>query len=116
MVGGIDHQWQADLADLSRLKDNNQGYCFLLTIINVFSKYAWLVPLKQKTQQGMADAFASIFEKGRKLLTLQTDQGEEFLNDAVQKLLRKEGIHFFTTYNVETKASVVECFNRTLKT
>lgn len=115
IVGGIDHQWQADLADVSQLKRDNDGFCFLLTVIDVFSKYAWVVPLKRKTQQAVTEAFISIFKEGRKPQTLQTDQGTEFLNDNVQKLLKKEGIHFFTTYNVETKASVVERFNRTLK-
>lgn len=116
MVGGMDHQWQADLVDVSELKKDNEGYAFLLTIIDVFSKYAWVVPLKRKTKQEVADAFAKVFEAGRKPLTLQTDQGTEFKNDTVQKLLKSEKVHFFTTYNVETKASIVERFNRTLKT
>lgn len=116
VVGGIDHQWQADLADVSQLQGHNQGISFLLTVIDVFSKYAWVVPIKRKTQHLVAEAFASIFEQGRKPLVLQTDQGKEFLNNTVQNLLKEENIQFFTTYNVETKASVVERFNRTLKT
>lgn len=116
VVGGIDHQWQADLADMSSLKQFNEGFTFLLTVIDILSKYAWVVPLKSKAKHGVAEAFASIFKQGRKPLTLQTDQGTEFLNDAVQGLLKREKVHFFTTYNVETKASVVERFNRTLKT
>ena len=111
VVGGIDHQWQADLVDVSQLKKDNQGYCFQLTVIDVFSKYAWVAPLRRKMQRLVADAFISIFEEGRKPPVLQTDQGTEFKNVTVQKLLKEEGVHFFTTYNVETKANVVERFN-----
>ena len=115
VVGGIDHQWQADLADVSSIKKDNQGYCYLLTCIDVFSKYAWVVPLTRKTGPNLVEAFANIFAEGRKPQTLQTDQGTEFKNEKVQTLLKEEKVHFFTTYNVETKASVVERFNRTIK-
>jgi hypothetical protein len=63
VVYGIDHQWQADLVDLGKLASYNKGFKYLLTCIDVLSRYA----------------------------------------------------HFFTTYNDETKASIVERFNRTLK-
>ncbi len=115
IVGGIDHQWQADLADLSSIKKHNQGYCFLLTCIDIFSKYAWVVPLFKKSGPSLTAAFTSIFEESRQPATLQTDQGTEFKNQKVQQLLKERNIHFFTTYNVETKASVVERFNRTIK-
>ena len=115
VVGGIDHQWQADLADVSTISKHNEGYTFLLTCIDVFSKYAWAIPLKRKTGQSVAEAFETIFSRGRKPLALQTDQGKEFTNERVQSLLKSEGVRFFTTYNVETKASIVERFNRTLK-
>ena len=49
-------------------------------------------------------------------ITLQTDNGSEFLNRAVQKLFKEYGVHHFATHNEETKASIVERFNRTLKT
>ena len=116
VVGGIDHQWQADLADLVSVHKENPNSRYLLTCIDVFSKYAWAIPLKRKTGSAVTEAFETIFEEGRKPQTLQTDQGKEFLNTKVQALLQKENIHFFTTYNVETKASIVERFNRTLKT
>ena len=48
--------------------------------------------------------------------TLQTDKGTEFLNRSLQKLLKEHGVHHFATHNEETKASIVERFNRTLKT
>ena len=49
VVAGIDTQWQADLADLSKLSKFNDKHRYLLCIIDVFSKYAWVVPIKDKT-------------------------------------------------------------------
>ena len=115
IVGGIDHQWQADLVDLQSLSKHNNGYNYLLTCIDVFSKFAWAVPLKTKTGKALAAAFQTILKTGRKPLRLQTDKGTEFLNRYFQTLLRENDIKFFTTHN-ETKASIVERFNRTLKT
>lgn len=115
IVGGIDHQFQADLIDVSKLKKYNEGYAFLLTCIDVFSKYAWVVPIKNKTGPTLVTAFRTIFSKGRTPRRLQTDKGTEFLNSHVQKFLRETGVGFFVTENDDTKASVVERFNKTLK-
>ena len=116
VVGGIDIQWQADLVDVSSLASKNQGIKYMLTCIDVFSKYAWVKPLTSKTGKSLVNAFTHILSFGRKPTVLQTDQGKEFINRTVQDFLKKEGIEFFTTYNEEIKASVVERFNRTLKT
>ena len=115
IVGGIDHQWQADLIDVQKLKKDNDGHVFLLTCIDVLSKYAWVVPLKDKSGSSLVKAFQQIFSEGRKPLKLQTDKGTEFKNRLVQKLLRDLNIDFFTTENDDIKAAVVERFNRTLK-
>ena len=114
MVGGPNQQWQADLVDVSRLKKTNDGTSFLLTIINVFSKRAWCMPLKNKSAVSLVAAFAPLL--GNKApITLQTDKGSEFLNRALQKLLKEYRVHHFATHNEETKASIVERFNRSLK-
>jgi len=115
VVGGIDHQWQADLADLQSLKKDNDQYRYLLCVIDVFSKYAWVVPLYDKSGTTLIQAFNSIL-KQRQPKALQTDKGTEFKNKDFQKFLKKKNIHYFTTENPETKASVVERFQRTLKT
>ena len=90
-------------------------YKFLLTCSNVFSKFAWVVPLKNKLGETLVNGFQSILDLGRSLEKLQTDKGTEFLSRNFQSLLKENSIHFFTT-NSELKASVVERFNRTLKT
>ena len=115
IVGGLRQQWQADLVDMSQLKKDNNGMTFLLTVIDVFSKVAWCVPMKNKSAASLVAALDSTFSRGWPK-TLQTDQGLEFLNKPVQALLKKHGIHHFSTHNAETKTSVVERFNRTLKT
>jgi hypothetical protein len=113
---GIDLQWQADLSDLSSLKQYNRQHKFLLCVIDVFSKYAWVKPLKDKTGATLVRAFGQILrESKRKPQHMQTDKGTEFLNQKFQAFLRKCSIHFFTTENPETKASIVERFQRTLK-
>jgi hypothetical protein len=115
-VPGIDVQWQADLSDLSSLKSYNRQHTFLLCVIDVFSKYAWVIPLKDKTGATLVRAFGQILRESRRAPQhLQTDKGTEFLNKKFQAFLRARSIHFFTTENPETKASIVERFQRTLK-
>lgn len=113
-VTGIDEQWQLDLADVSQLKKDNDGYTFLLCAIDVLSKYAWVVPLKQKSGKEMIRGLKEIMKQdGRQPLRIQSDQGKEFTNR--EFLGAFNTIHFFTTRNAETKASIVERFQRTLK-
>src|SRR5258708_37137271 len=49
IVGEINEQWEADLVDMKEFSKENDNYNFILTVIDVFSKYAFVVPLKQKT-------------------------------------------------------------------
>ena len=113
-VNGLDDQWQADLVDLQSLSRWNHGYKYLLTCIDILSKYAWVVPLKTKTGSALVEAFTTIFKQGRKPDKLQTDAGTEFKNKTFQTFLKQHDVHHFVTYN-ETKAQIVERFNRTLK-
>ena len=113
VVHDIDHQWEADLVDLKGISRVNQGYNYLLTVIDVLSKYAFAVPLKDKTGDSIINAFQRIL-KDRQPKLLRTDKGTEFENKKFQSFLNNRGIHFFTSKS-ETKAAVVERFNRTLK-
>ena len=113
-VNGIDDQWQADLVDLQSLSRWNRGHKYLLTCLDILSKYAWVVPLKTKTGSELVKAFTKIFQQGRKPDKLQTDAGTEFKNKTFQTFLKQHHLHHFVTYK-ETKAQVVERFNRTLK-
>ena len=117
IVGGIDRQWQADLADMQGLTKENDGYKYLLTVIDVFSKYAWAIPIKDKGTKSTLEGFKQLFKISKPRLPekLQTDAGKEFLNKEVQQYFKSKGIHHFVS-NSDKKAAVVERFNRTLKT
>ena len=108
MVSGIDKIWAADLADMTAFKDYNDGYTFLLLVIDIFSKYGYLVPLKNKKGETVANALKTIF-KERKPEKLWTDKGREFYNKDVKEL-----IELYSTEN-EEKSSIVERWIRTIK-
>ena len=114
IVHDIDEQWQSDLADVARISNKNKGYNFLLTVIDIFSRYAWVRPLKTKRGKEVAAAFKSIFDEGRIPKRIQTDQGKEFENVHVRNLLRRHDIELFSVKSAY-KAAIVERFNRTLK-
>lgn len=114
LVSGIDDQWQADLVDLSSLSKYNDGYRYLLVVIDILSKFAWIRKLKTKTGIEVTAAFKSILSDGRQPRKLQCDQGREFFNSSFQDLMRTMGIKLFAT-DSDTKAAIVERFNRTLK-
>ena len=110
----IDEQWQADLADVSLLSRQNGGYRYILTVIDLFSRYAWSRPLKTKRGDEVAAAFKAIFKGGRIPKRIQTDQGKEFENRHVRALFAKHNITLFSVKSAY-KAALVERFNRTLK-
>ena len=78
IVNGIDDQWQADLVDSSSLSCLNKGYKFLLTCIDVFSKVAWVVPLKNKSGESLVNGLQSTLDLGRSPEKLQTDKRLNF--------------------------------------
>ena len=115
MAYGMDDVWQMDLVDLSSLSRHNAGYKYLLTCIDVLTKFAWAIPLKDKTGKSLVLALDKIIKNSkREPYHIQTDKGTEFTNRTFQSFLRQKDILFYTTENT-TKACVVERFNRTLK-
>ena len=115
-VKGIDQIWSADLVNMNAFSNDNLGVKYLLTIIDVFSKYAWIMPLKTKTGKAITEAFAFIVSgSGRKPTKLWVDEGTEFYNRTFKKYLEENGIEMYSTHN-EGKAVVVERFNKTMKT
>lgn len=113
---GIDDVWAADLADMNEFKSANKNIRYILTVIDCFSRYAWAVPIKDKTGDTVLKAFQKIFQESkRKPQRLWVDQGKEFVNKEMAKWLESNKIIIYHTYG-EHKASIVERFNRTLKT
>jgi hypothetical protein len=142
---GKDDLWMADLIDMVKFADWNKGFKYILLVIDTFSKYVWLQPLKYKTGEDVAKAFQKIFETSKRSpAKLMTDKGlyylssvilhfhvydlfnnyytyrylfsgQEFKAKKVQDLMKKEQIHYFPTQN-ETKASTSERAILTIKT
>ena len=116
-VSGIDAQWQADLADMQGVARQNNGMRYLLTVIDVFSKFAWVVRVKSKDGAAVSTAYREVLEGAapRHPRRLQTDKGKEFFNTSFTNLMHRHGIQHFASES-DQKAAVVERFNRTIKT
>ena len=113
-VREMDDVWASDLIDLRDLSRKNSGFKYILMIIDVFSKYGWAIPLRTKTGEEVSRALESLFQK-EKCKKLWVDRGREYYNQHVLALLKKNNIQIYSTHNDE-KCSVVERWNRTIKT
>jgi len=91
----------------------NDNVKYLLTVIDILSKYAWVIPLKDKTGKTLTEKFEPIINETKPKL-LQVDKGTEFYNKTFKEMLSKYGTVMFSTKS-DKKASIVERFNRTLK-
>ena len=80
IVGCIDKKWEADLVVMDSLSKEKYGYKYILTVIDVLSKYAWVEPLKTKSGENLVKAFERILKNGRKPEKLHSDKGTEFTN------------------------------------
>lgn len=114
LTRGLNYQWQADLMEVQEIAPENKGNRYLLAIIDCFSRFAFVVPLKNKKSETVAKAFKSVLSKNRKPLKLQTDQGTEFTGAPFQQMCKENSIHHFHTYQ-DVKAQIVERFNKTFK-
>ena len=94
----------------------NKGLRFLLCVIDIFSKYAWVVLLKDKKGVSIVDAFQKILDdSNRKPNKIWVDKGSEFYNNSFKKWLKDNDIEMYSIHN-EGKSVVAERFIRTLKT
>ena len=111
----VDDIWAADLVDMQYYSRSNKGYKYILMIIDVFSKYGWAEPLKNKKGVEIVGAFTKIWNSGQTPpKRLWTDKGREFMNKEFKNLLEEKKVHLYWTEN-EEKSSVVERWNRTIK-
>ena len=110
-----DNIWGVDLADMQSLSKKNKGIKYLLCAIDLFSKYAFVVPLKDKKGISITNAFNKMIKQSnRKPKKIWIDQGGEFYNNVFKKWLLSNDIIMYSTYN-EGKSVVAERFIRTLK-
>ena len=110
-----DNIWGVDLADMRSLSRKNKGIKDLLCAIDLYSKYAFVIPLKDKKRISIVNAFNKIIKQSnRKPNKIWVDQGGEFYNNVFEKWLSDNDINMYSTYN-EGKSVVAERFIRTLK-
>ena len=113
--GFKDNIWRADLADMQLISKYNKGFRFLLCVIDIFSKYAWVVPLKDKKGISIVNAFQKILDKSeRKPNKIWVDKGSEFCNNSFKNWLKDNDIEMYLIHN-EGKSVAAERFIRTLK-
>ena len=110
-----DNIWGVDLADMQSLSRKNKGIKYLLCAIDLYSKYAFVIPLKDKKGISIANAFNKIIKQSnRKPNEIWVDQGGEFYNNVFKKWLLNNDIIMYSMYD-EGKSVVAERFIRTLK-
>ena len=115
IVAGFENQmWMADLIDFQDVAPRNKGYSYILTIIDVFSKKAQAIPLKNKGSDEMVVAFGKAFKESKPDV-LKTDNGSEFINKDVENLFNKYDItHILNQAGNHKEMGNIEKFNQTL--
>ena len=112
---GVDDIWGADLVDMKEWSTNNKGYKYMLNVIDVYSKYVWSVPLKDKTGETTTEAFKHIVKISNRIPKhLWVDKGKEFYNKNMDQWLENKNLTRYFAYG-EHKCCVVERFNMALK-
>ena len=92
-----DNIWGVDLADMQLISKYNKGIRYLLCVIDIFCKYAWVVPLKDKKDVAIAKTFRKILDNSkRKSNTICVDQGSEFCNNVFKKWLKDNNIEMYS--------------------
>ena len=109
-----DECWSIGLIDRSSLSKYNKNYKFIFTIIDNHTKYAWAIPLKDKSGKSTTAAFKKLIETSRrKPRKVWSDRGKEFYNQTFLHYLKEQNIQIYSTHS-DLKAVFVERFNRTL--
>ena len=106
---------QSDLIDMQKYSNKNNGFNYILVVIDCFSKFLWCYALKNKSGLQTSFGLRTIFSKMKyPVQTIIFDQGLEYVNSSVNDLLKERGIH---PYHIMTKnkASSAERVNRTIK-
>lgn len=106
IVQGVDTQWDGDLMDVRNLSKHNDGIQYIMVFQDIFFRFIFMYPLKQKTANAVIKGFRSIFEH-RKPKVARFDKGSEFKNKWVKEFMKKEGVRIIFTQN-KTKSNYAE--------
>ena len=114
--GFKDNIWGSDSADMQLISKFNKGFRFLICIMDTFSKYSWVVSLKDKKGMSIVNAFEKVLNKsGCKSNKLWVVKRSQFYNSSFKKWLKDNDIEMYSIHN-EGKSVVAERFIGTLKT
>jgi transposase InsO family protein len=109
-------QWEIDLIDISSISKNNDGITFLMCVIDTFSKFAFVEPLKNKTSQSIAYTLQNIICKEGSPEVISSDNGSEFVNSHFIELCQRFNIKHKTSLPYHPQAQgQIERFNSTIK-
>ncbi len=112
---GMYDQYQADLADFSKFAWHNSGMKWIMVIVDIWTKVAYAIPLKNKEGQTVAVALENFFKSNPIPRHFVTDAGHEFTATIVKKIFDKYGVNAYTINSSPSGAAVAERFIRTLK-
>jgi len=112
-TNGPDDLWQADLLEMIPYASINDGNKYILTCIDVFSRFGRAIPLKSKSMKDVSEALLKLF-KSKHPINFQTDLGKEFYNSQCKTLFEKYDINHYSVTS-QFKAALVERFNRTIR-
>ena len=112
----IDEIWSIDLADMIDYKiSNNKGFRYIFIILDIYSKYLWGIPLKNKYSQTITSEFSNILTKSkRKPLKIESDRGSEFYNSIFQNFLKSKNIQHYSRFS-DKGPSIAERVIRTVR-
>ena len=114
-VYDVNEIWAADLVDMKLYENENDGYKYSLNVIDCFSKFVWIVPLRSKSGHDVFNAFNVILNKSKtNPKFLWVDKGSEFYNKNFMKMMEMRNIKMYSVFN-ENKSAIIERFNRTIK-
>ena len=111
---------ECDLLDVQSYAKHNDNYKYILCVMDVFTKFLFLNPVKKKSGPAVTTSFRSIFDddpkkQSQRPVWVRTDKGKEFLNKDFQDMLRDEGIQFQVCRDPDVKCAVVERAQRTIR-
>ena len=120
-VNNVMDMWEYDLVDVQALHKFNDNFKYILSVIDVFSKFLHIIPQKSKTGTAVTAPFQSVLvdpkysRRRRRPIWVRTDKDKEFPNGTFQDILKREGTQFQVCKNSDVKCSVVERVQRTIK-
>lgn len=114
LMVGIGDTYQIDLIDLNQYAKENKNFKYILTVVDIFSKYAWAIPTKTKNAKDVTFAMDKILSAGNVPKNIHSDQGTEFYNSQFKKLMKDYKINHYSTFSIK-KAAMCERLIKTLK-